>query len=137
MKGACGAPAPKPMLTRTGRETAIQSVLNHKFKTSPGVPPQCRALDDASVDAPGQARNRVNRDAGGQYVRGSPGFGQRHRGRSRDTGGGRGRISLIPWRGRSALGQAVPAAYSIFVSTAKGRAFLPGLNAGTSSAKFR
>ena len=125
------------MLSSTGRETAIQSVLNHKLKTGPGVPPQCQALEDASADAPGLTPNGVNRDAGGQNARVSPGCHRRHRGRSRDTGIGGGRNSLIPWRGQSSLVQAVPAANSFFVSTAKGRAFLPGLNAGASSAKFR
>ena len=138
MKGRHEGRQPRrPMLTGTGREIAIQTVLDHELKTGPGVPPQRQALDDASADAPRQARNGAKRDACGLDVRVDPGFHRRHRGRSCNAASGRGRVSLVPRRGQPALGQAVPAAHSIFVSTAKGRAFLPGLNAGASSVKFR
>lgn len=138
MKGGREGLQPRrPALTGTGRETEIQTVLNHEPRTGPGAPPQCRSLDNATAVPPEQARIGVGRDAGGEEVRASPGFHQRRRGRSRNSPVGRGRDSLVPWRGQPALERAVPAAISFFVSTAKGRAFLPGLNAGASSAKFR
>ena len=104
------------MLTSTGKETVIQSTLNHTLKTNPGMLPQFRALEDSSADTPGQARfvseplaaigpvdrsgsKRANRDAGGQVVRGETGSGRRHRGSARDPESGASRVFVLDRRG--------------------------------------
>ena len=83
------------MLTSTGKETVIQSTLNHTLKTNPGMLPQSRALEDSPADTPGQARNGANRDAGGQVVRGETGFGRRHRGSASDPESGVSRVFVL------------------------------------------
>jgi len=83
------------MLTSTGKETVIQSTLNHTLKTNPGMLPQSRALEDSSADTPGQARNGANRDAGGQVVRGETGLGRRHRGSASDPESGVSRVFVL------------------------------------------
>ena len=100
------------MLTSTGKETVIQSTLNHTLKTNPGMLPQSRALEDSSADTPGQARfvseplaaigpvdrsgsKRADRDAGGQVVRGETGFGRRHRGSASDPESGVSRVFVL------------------------------------------
>ena len=83
------------MLTSTGKETVIQSTLNHTLKTNPGMLPQSRALEDSPADTPGQARNGANRDAGGQAVRGETGFGRRHRGSASDPESGVSRVFVM------------------------------------------
>ena len=100
------------MLTSTGKETVIQSTLNHTLKTNPGMLPQSRALEDSSADTPGRARfaseplaaigpadrsgsKRANRDAGGQVVRGETGFGRRHRGSASDPESGASRVFVL------------------------------------------
>ena len=100
------------MLTSTRKETVIRSTLNHTLKTSPGMLPQSRALEDSSADTPGRARfaseplaaigpvdrsgsKRANRDAGGQAVRGETGFGRRHRGSASDPESGVSRVFVL------------------------------------------
>ena len=100
------------MLTSTGKETVIQSTLNHTLKTNPGMLPQSRALEDSSADTPGRARlvseplaaigpvdrsgsKRADRDAGGQVVRGETGFGRRHRGSASDPESGVSRVFVL------------------------------------------
>ena len=104
------------MLTSTGKETVIQSTLNHTLKTNPGMLPQSRALEDSSADTPGRARfvseplaaigpvdrsgsKRADRDAGGRVVRGETGFGRRHRGSARDPESGVSRVFVLDRRG--------------------------------------
>ena len=104
------------MLTSTGKETVIQSTLNHALKTNPGMLPQSRALEDSPADTPGRARfaseppaaigpvdrsgsKRANRDAGGQVVRGETGFGRRHRGSASDPESGVSRVFVLDRRG--------------------------------------
>ena len=100
------------MLTSTGKETVIQSTLNHTLNTNPGMLPQSRALEDSPADTPGRARfaseplaaigpvdrsgsKRANRDAGGQAVRGETGFGRRHRGSASDPESGVSRVFVL------------------------------------------
>ena len=100
------------MLTSTGKETVIQSTLNHTLKTNPGMLPQSRALEDSPADTPGRARfvseplaaigpvdrsgsKRADRDAGGQVVRGVTGFGRRHRGSASDPESGVSRVFVL------------------------------------------
>ncbi len=100
------------MLTSTGKETVIQSTLNHALKTNPGMLPQSRALEDSPADTPGRARfvseplaaigpvdrsgsKRADRDAGGQVVRGETGFGRRHRGSASDPESGVSRVFVL------------------------------------------
>ena len=104
------------MLTSTGKEKVIRSTLNHTLETNLGMLPQSRALEDSSADTPGRARfvseplaaigpvdrsgsKRVNRDAGGQVVRGETGFGRRHRGSASDPESGVSRIFVLDRRG--------------------------------------
>lgn len=83
------------MLTSTGKETVIQSTLNHTLKTNPGMLPQSRALENSPADTPGRAGNGANRDVGGQVVRGEAGFGRRHRGSASDPESGAVRVFVL------------------------------------------
>ncbi len=95
-----GRKSRRPMLTGTGKGTAIQSTLNHSPKADPDVLPKRQALEDSLVDTPSLARNGADRrSAGGQFVRRQPGFGWRHRGSIGDPGRGASRNVLLPWRG--------------------------------------
>jgi hypothetical protein len=127
----------RPLLTSSGRVTAIQSNLNHAAKTDPDVLPKRQALEDSHADTPVQARNGADRVASGQVVLRKPGFGRRHRGSFGDLESGASRIFLLPWRGDPSSGRRQPPPVPISRKQQRGRAFLPGRNAGASSAKIR
>ena len=113
------------MLTSTGKETVIQSTLNHALNANPGMLPRSRALEGSPADTPGRAwfvpeplaaigpvdrsgSKRANRDAGGQAVRGETGFGLRHRGSASDPESGASRV-FVPDRSGSPLMPCHPA----------------------------
>ena len=133
-----GRKSRRPMLTGTGKGTAIQSTLNHAPKADPDVLPKRQALEDSLVDSPSLARNGADRrGARGQFVRRQPGFGWRHRGSIGDLGSGAGRNVLLPWRGDPSSGRRPPPPVPFSLKQKRGRAFLPGRNAGAFSAKIR
>lgn len=126
----------KPKLTGTRKENAVQSTLNHTLKTQTGTLPQSQALEDSLADMPGQARNGASPKAGGQVVRGEPGFGQRYRGSLGDPASGASHIVFLHGvflHGSGRCQSPVPPV----TQQQERRACLPSLNAGASSAKTR